>query len=66
MRFPTIGERRVFFAKLNECPPEKSLDMWIELFAQLGLPVEVSDSMDASDFFSLIDFISDVKKNQTA
>lgn len=64
MRCPTIGERDNFTEKLKDEKPEGVIKAYAEWYEGLGLPKSALYSLDADDFFELIEFISTPKKKQ--
>lgn len=62
MRCPTIGERDSFTERLKDEKPENVIKAYAEWYDSLGLPKDALYSLDADDFFELIEFISTPKK----
>lgn len=60
---PSVDQQDALNLKLETCDKGKVHEVYAEFFAELGIPKEVSKSLDQDDFLGLIKFILTSKKN---
>jgi len=64
MSLPTVGESEELEDLLEKAQTNKEkINVYRNLFERLGFPIEDQKKMDSQDFFELIKFVLNPKKN---
>jgi hypothetical protein len=63
IRVPKMKESMELQEKIKNADPKDVVQLYMDFFSGIGLPLEALDSLDALDFHELIGFILYPKKN---